>query len=118
MGARVEAGGVRAGPLLRGGARGRDLASPRGQDHQGGEEGRPGRGAGGGEGRQGHRAGGGEGRQGHLRVCVWQKVAAPPRPPRLAKVLTIYSTIVLCRVRGRATCNANLWPSHVSINHK
>merc|ERR1711990_500702 len=125
----VEAGGVRAGPLLRGGARGRDLASARGPDHQGGGEGRqdsregggegrPGSGAGGGEGRQGNRAGGGEGRQGHLRDCVWQKVAAPPRPPRLAKVLTIYSTIVLCRVRGRATCNANLWPSHVSINHK
>merc|ERR1711937_294242 len=91
--ARVEAGGVRAGPLLRGGARGRDLASARGPDHQGG-----------GEGRQDSREGGGEGRQGHLRVCVWQKVAAPPRPPRLAKVLTIYSTIVLCRVRGRATC--------------
>merc|ERR1739841_310594 len=70
-----------------------DLASARGPDHQGG-----------GEGRQGSRAGGGEGRQGHLRACVWQKVAAPPRSPRLAKVLTIYSTIVLCRVRGRATC--------------
>merc|ERR1712176_1138380 len=73
------------GPDHQGGGEGRQ------DSREGGREGRPGSGAGGGEGRQGHRAGGGEGRQGHLRVCVWQKVAAPPRPPRLAKVLTIYS---------------------------